>query len=439
MKEIDMNTSPGLGVKKNPIGNYRWIMLTSIWLLYVINYFDRIAVLTLLPLIRADLSLTHQQIGLAGSIFFFAYAFAQISAGGLTDRFGAKKIMGIAIVVFTCFTFFTGMIKDFTQFLIVRLGLAFGEGHHYVPAQRCIAEWFPKAEKGRASAAFASIYNIAPAIIPVVVALLATWLGSWRTVFYVLAIPGVIGILVLWYYVSNSPDEMYKKGRVSKEELDHINAGLVTEDRTWSTREAVKFLLKDRSFIVYSLIGFCGTGAYWGSTTWLSSFLMEQHGFNIKEMGVIAGVPYLLGLLSTFIGGYLVDKHYKGSVKPVLWMCFIPAAILYFSVAQVAKGDVTLLIIILALMGFFVSLYSGGQYVYAILRYPKEVVGCAVGLSNFVWQMGAFFAPVVAGFLVTKTDVGFSYTGAFALFGGMCLCGALLVFWLDESHLKKAS
>lgn len=68
-----------VGTKK--LFGYRHVVVFMLWLIYVINYFDRISVLTFLPLIREDLHLTHQQIGFAASIFFFAYALAQVSAG----------------------------------------------------------------------------------------------------------------------------------------------------------------------------------------------------------------------------------------------------------------------------------------------------------------------------------------------------------------------
>jgi sugar phosphate permease len=44
---------------------YRWTVLIVLWLVYVINYFDRTAVLTFLPLIRQDLHITAAQAGFA--------------------------------------------------------------------------------------------------------------------------------------------------------------------------------------------------------------------------------------------------------------------------------------------------------------------------------------------------------------------------------------
>jgi sugar phosphate permease len=145
---------------------YRHVVVFMLWLIYVINYFDRISVLTFLPLIREDLHLSHQQVGFAASIFFFAYALAQVSAGFLADKFGPKRVMAIAIVVFTCVTFVTGLIRNMTQFVWLRLGLGLGEGHHFAPACRTIADWVPKSEKGRAAAFLSSTWQFSPAVAP---------------------------------------------------------------------------------------------------------------------------------------------------------------------------------------------------------------------------------------------------------------------------------
>ena len=119
-------------------------------------------ILTFLPYIQKDIQLTAVQIGWLGSIFFFGYSLAQFLAGYLADRIGPKNTMNIAIWVFTLITFITGFVRSFTQFIILRLGLAVGEGQHFAPAMRMIANWFPRDEKGRASGFFSTTWAVLP-------------------------------------------------------------------------------------------------------------------------------------------------------------------------------------------------------------------------------------------------------------------------------------
>ena len=100
-------TGNGLPNSTDKKWGYRWTILFVVWLLYIINYFDRISVLVFLPYIQKDLNLTASEVGWLGSIFFFGYAVAQLSSGYLSDKIGPKKTMGIAIWIFTAVTFVT--------------------------------------------------------------------------------------------------------------------------------------------------------------------------------------------------------------------------------------------------------------------------------------------------------------------------------------------
>ena len=414
------------------IWGYRHVILIMLWLLYMINYFDRISVLTFLPLIRQDLSLSHQEIGFAASIFFFAYALAQVSAGFLADKFGAKRVMGIAIVVFTAVTFLTGMVRNYTQFLLIRLGLGLGEGHHFSPANRTIADWFPRSEKGRATAFFSTTWAFAPAIIPVIITYLAAAMGGdWRTIFYILAVPGIFGILLLWYYVSDKPEEMLAKGRLSKEEYDYIKDGLVSASEENVKKLGLGAIIKDSCLWLYAMQLFFLLAIYWGSTAWISSFLYEQHGFSLTKMGLLSALPYAVAIISTMLGGTLMDKVFHRT-RPVAMVSFLAAIPILMYLGQVPKGSTNTLIMMLILNGFFVNMVWGVIYAYPQMRYPKEVIGSAVGLANGIGQLGAFLSPLLAGYLVEKTATGISYDKVFLMFAGCAALAAVVTYFLKE-------
>ncbi len=419
---------------------YRHVILMMLWLIYIVNYFDRISVLTFLPLIRQDLGLDHQQIGFAASIFFFAYALAQISAGYLADKFGPKKVMGIAVAVFTGVTFLTGLVQNYTQFVLLRLGLGLGEGHHFSPSNRTIADWFPRAEKGRATAFFSSTWAVAPAIIPIIITSIASAAGGdWRFCFYLLAIPGFVAIWLLVQFVADKPEQMLAKGKLTQEEYDYIKAGLVEEagDGTNAPKVSLGVMLRDKNLWIYTIQLFMTLAVYWGSTTWISSFLYEQHGLSLKTMGFLASLPYIVAFFSTILGGFLMDKVFH-KIKPVALISYICAMPILFYIGQVEKGNHTMLIIMLILSGAFVNMIWGVIYAYPQIRYPKHIVGSAVGFSNGIGQMGAFLSPLMAGFLVYKNEAGVAfYDHVFFMFAGCTLIAAIAVCFLNEKTYKQ--
>lgn len=421
------------------IWGYRHVILVVIWTLYIINYFDRIAVLTFLPYIQKDLALTTVQIGWLGSIFFFGYSLAQPFAGYLADKFGPKKLMNVAIIVFTGITFLTGFVKNFWQFIALRIGLALGEGQHFAPAMRTIANWFPKEEKGRASGFFSTTWAVAPAIVPILVTQLAAGFfdGAWRPVFFVLAVPGIIGIWLLWRYIDDSPKTVFAKGRMSKSEYDliveSVNVDASEHGKTYSS----KIYLKDVQFYIYTISMFLMVGIWWGMSTWLSTFLVKQHGLNLRTMGIYASLPYVVAFFAMYFGGWMSDKLFQGRPKYVTMISLVGCIPAFYLIGQVSKGETNSLIFFLCMGGFFINLAWGMMYAFPSWRYPKEMVGRTIGVSNGFGQFGAFVFPVVAGYLVTTLpDNSLDFSKVFYFFSGAALVGTLFVGFLKEKMIE---
>jgi sugar phosphate permease len=420
---------------------YRYWVLVILWLVYIINYFDRMAVLTFLPYIQKDLNLTPVEVGQLASVFFFAYAAAQISAGFLADKIGSKKVMYIAVVVFTFVTALTGVVKNFAQFIALRIGLGLGEGHHFAPAIRAINNWFPTKERGRAVSFFATSWAVAPAIVPVIVTSISIYFfsGAWRPVFYVLAIPGLLAIFLLWRFVADTPKEMIEKGKLSKdqdvEEENIVSKTMSKEEK----RKSYGVFLKDINFYVFTLCLFCQLAVYWGTTTWLTSFLVTQHGLNLKEMGLLASAPYIVAFFAMMLGGWLMDNVVH-RMKPVALIGYLGSIPVLWMLGSVEKGNTGLLLTLLLLVGFFVNLNFGSIYAYLPKRYPKEIVGSATGLANGIGQLGSFVSPLIAGYLVSVGANGSQdFSKVFIFFAIVSAIAAICAMILREKKTTPVS
>jgi sugar phosphate permease len=410
--------------------------------LYLINYFDRISVLTFLPYIQKDLSLSPIQVGWLASIFFFGYAIAQFSAGYLADRIGPKRTMTIAIWCFTVVTFLTGLVQSFTQFMILRVGLALGEGHHFAPAVRIIANWVPREEKGRANAILATTYALGPAIVPIVVTQIAAAFfgGAWRPVFFVLVLPGLVGVFLLWKYADDSPKAMLQKGKSSQEEYDLITSSINVEASEHGKTYSTKMFMTDIHFYVF-VVGFtCLLMIFWGFSSWISTFLVRQHGMNLRAMGVFASLPFIIGFLATYLGGWLADKVFRGKPKIVNVLSFLGCIPVLYLFPHVAKGDTGMLLLCLFVGGFFINLQWAITTSFASWRYPKELVGRVVGVSHGIGQFGSFLSPLAAGYLVIENpDMSFYFGNVFLFWSVLAVVGALAFAFLNTTPIENIS
>jgi len=71
-------------------------------------------------------------------------------------------------------------------------------------------------------------------------------------------------------------------------------------------------------------------------------------------------------------------------------------------------------------------------------RYPKELVGRAVGVSNGVGQFGAFVSPLVAAYLVVELpDKSFDFSNVFLFWSLLAVCGAIAISFLKEKSILE--
>src|SRR5262249_43976127 len=80
-------------------------VLLLLCLMYLILYVDRVNISTAAPLIKADLSLSNTQLGLAFSAFAYPYALFQLIGGYIGDKFGARLtlcVSGLIVCAATC-------------------------------------------------------------------------------------------------------------------------------------------------------------------------------------------------------------------------------------------------------------------------------------------------------------------------------------------------
>lgn len=418
---------------------YRYVILVVVWLLYVINYFDRFAVIVFMPYIQEDLALSPEQAGLVLSIFFLPYALSQITSGFLADKFGPKRVMGVAIGVFTVVTALTGFVRSFGQLILLRIGLALGEGHHFPPGTKSISNWFPKKSRGKALSFFSTTYVVAPAIAPIVLTMLSVYAfgGEWRPIFFVLVIPGVIGILLLWLLVADSPKKMYEKGKITKEEFELINNNEEPVVPAIPKKKVnSKIFLKDRVFYIGTLIAVFQVALSWGIASWLPTILVRQYGLDLQNMGLLAALPFIMGFFAIMFGGWLMDR--LKSMKLVALIAYGGSVPIMLGFATLKNPGTGTLVALLLAAGFFVYLNYGPLLAFFQNRYPREVAGSAVGLGNGIGQFGAFIAPLVAGYLVTVSANGsYDFSKVFLFFTGIAVFAIIGALFLKEEPIKS--
>src|ERR1700693_5472269 len=98
----------------------RWYILLLISLMYLITYLDRVNISTAAPVISKEFGFDNITMGYIFSAFVWAYALFQVPGGWLSDRFGARKVLGCVVAYWSVMTAVTGLAFSATSFIVIR-------------------------------------------------------------------------------------------------------------------------------------------------------------------------------------------------------------------------------------------------------------------------------------------------------------------------------
>ncbi|MGQ3176712.1 MAG: MFS transporter, partial [Blastomonas fulva] len=120
---------------------YRAWMMTLLVAVYASSSLDRLIIAVLGPAIKADLRISDLQFGLLGGIAFaFLYTAFGIPVARLADRRNRIVIVSIATAVWSAMTALCGLAANFTQLLLLRIGVGLGEAGCSPPCYSLISD-----------------------------------------------------------------------------------------------------------------------------------------------------------------------------------------------------------------------------------------------------------------------------------------------------------
>src|SRR5436305_9773325 len=107
-----------------PSARIRSIQRWSVALLIAggaLNYVDRATLSVANKFIQVDLGIPVAKMGLLLSAFLWAYAFSQLPVGGLIDRYGPRKMLGLGLFFWSLAQAAGGLVTGFGTFIAARL------------------------------------------------------------------------------------------------------------------------------------------------------------------------------------------------------------------------------------------------------------------------------------------------------------------------------
>src|SRR5208283_3290272 len=153
------------------------------------------------------------------STYSWTYVLLQLPSGPVLDRFGVRPVIRISAFLWSVASFATGIARGFTGIISARLLLGIAEAPTFPGNAKAIGEWFPRSERGLATAIFDSSAKFASAIgIPIVAVIVHYW--GWRASFLFTGVLS-LGYFALFWPVYRDPAD---DPLLSVAEREHITA-----------------------------------------------------------------------------------------------------------------------------------------------------------------------------------------------------------------------
>src|SRR3984957_905009 len=357
--------------------------LVVLFLINVLNFYDRQALGAIAEPLNREFHLTDTQFGALSTVFTVIYGLAGLPLGRLADTSSRKGLLAAGVTVWSGLTGLGGLASSYAMLLATRLGVGIGEAVCAPAAISWIGDAVSPQRRTRAMAVFMMAVPVGMLLSFSIGGVVAQAYG-WRAALAVAAMPSVVLVpAILWL-----------------KEPKRAAVGTAVVASPWA-------LMKMPAFWWIAASGAIVNFALYSFSSFFPAFLTRFHHLSVARAGVWAGLGSgVAGIFGALAAGALGDRVRGNPVYVNLGrarmrlaaaasLAAAPAALV--AIAAPA-GEIAVAIPMMMVAYGLLQMYYG--LVYAAMQdvVPANLRGAAMG-GYFVVQYlgGAAWGPLVTG------------------------------------------
>jgi ACS family tartrate transporter-like MFS transporter len=404
-------------------------LLPFLFILYVTNYLDRTSLAYAAIGMRRDVGFSDNVIGFAIGVFFISYVALQIPGALLAERWSARKMISITMVVWGSMTALTSLAHTPFQLYAARFLLGAAEAGFFPGVIVYLSHWFLQADRAKATSNFMSAIPLSFVIGSPLAGLILgqNWLAlaGWRWLFILEGMPAILLGVFAYFYLTDLPKEAKW---LTGEQQNWLEATLREERQTKTRAMPVLQALRSRTILVvtfsYTLYNF----TYYSLFFWLPSMMKRFTGFSDMRVGILGAFPYAALFITMLFVGWHSDKKLERrwhTAAPVLL-----SAAGFLGLVLHPHSSVLLLVL-------FTLASIGSAYLPVLWSIPteylsKSAAAAAVGMVNAVGSIPGFLGPYLLGHLSTRMG---SFTPGLTVLFFTAVTGGLLIFCVPKRKI----
>ena len=373
----------------------RWTMLFIAYLALVSCFIPYVGYSTQVTAIMDEVDINYTQAGLLASVTALIGGIILPFVGGIVDRWGAKKIIIVGLIISAISQLVFAFMPEFTSLVFSRALAGLGVGLLFVGPYTMAIKWFEDVgNNGVALGVMFTSDGIGTAFALYLFAIILSLMG-WRTGSAIGGIFLVIVLLLTIFVLKEPPSFVEEKKNANQEKLkftDYIK------------------VLKNRNVIV-AIAFFVGEwGLYAVMAYWVPTILIEDAGWSESLAGFLTSLYVLIGVVPAIIFGFISDRMGKRKMFIVIAGLWMTLNVILLAIA-IYNGAYGLAAFIMPLIG--IGVYTGMPV--ALAQAAESVDSNRIGVVNGIvlgvgFLVGGFAYPSLMGYIKDTTG---EYTTGF--------------------------
>lgn len=372
-------------------------------------------------------------------IGFIGLPQANASFSWLSSSAGDAIFAGVDWLARNVFRVDPGNVADpiVRQFYFLRFMLGFFEGGFFPSVILYLSLWFPPRDRARAIATFMSAIPISSMLGSPISGLMLNLhlydLPGWRWIFILQgAVPILAGFVTLFFLPNRPRDASW----LPLDEKTWLIAELDREHATRQTHGHFNWL--GQAWVVLLMTGFyfCMNVTSYGLSMFMPSIIKSQSGLSATGASVVAGLPYVAGLIGMLVNGWHSDRTGERIGHVAIPLLCLSGALFLAGIFN-HHGWVAVLIMILG-VGTFMYAHLPAFWPIPSVFLGAAAAASAIGFINMIGNVGGFVGPTLFAEAAEKKEFarGLFLLAPFPL-GSVAII--LFVGYLRRDRLRAAS
>lgn len=436
MTPAPSNLSNALGndLESSIVRRLLWRLLPFLFLLYVVNYLDRINVGFAALQMRTQLGFSDEVFGTGFGIFFWGYMLLQVPSNLAMARVGARRWMALIMVVWgivsTCMIF----VRTPHGFYAMRFILGAAEAGFFPGIILYLKNWFPASARARAVAIFMTANPLAGVVGgPISGSLLNLHhfgLAGWQWMFILEGVPAMVLAAIVLVTLKDEPKDAHW---LEEHERVWLSATLEAERQQQAkiSRSDVWGAFVNWRIWLLTIVYFGLTASAYGIILWLPSYIKSLSKLGNVGIGVVSVIPYIATAIAMVVIGARSDR--SGRHRAYLAGSAFAATVFLLIAAEMTSIVPGLGFVSLALMATFCM--QGPFWATSTSLLGGTAAAAGIAVINSLGNLGGYFGPEIIGL---SRMAGGGFRGGMLIIS-ICLLLAGILSLVVRGHKPLAS